>query len=870
MKKIRLLLTHLLLVAMITSSISPVYVYADEHPGAFGPAEETQNTEDAAEIEDTEEADEMPGTALTEEDAAEGSADEDDIFVEEEEEELLTEDGAEDGEDPDADAEDAEAEDEEYPDEWAEDYYEDSTEDDSFVLEDIDENDDGSIKKPEVTDKREITKITPPEKTEYSFEYKMILAELLKELPQSLEVWHGEERNTIEIIWKCQDNYDKELDIYHFVPDLEGYRLADDVELPVISVKYEKKRPEPVLESLEEFKEEQMNSMPDFGEPDYTSDEAAALPSTYVNSNMPKVRDQNPYGTCWAFGTIGAMEGDLIHDGKANKKINLSELHMAYYRSNYIDPKKIRKDKVTHKGTKSWLNNGGQMGSGIHVLTNLIGAVNESVAPYKNKEPMPIPSRLKNKKYAVSKDKYQLDKAYYYSTKDIAGIKGAIMNHGAVMAAYIDSEYFYSSIYNAYYNPYGFDVPYWISMLYGAGGHRITIVGWNDNFSRNNFGTYNAPEGDGAWLIRNSWGLNGYGHEGYFWMSYYDQGLIKKEIAVAIDAVKTRYKNCYSYDGQNDWDAIMTCDNNPATQKISYTVSGGEAIQAVGIEVASSNVKAEVTVRNKKTGKSSKGEVNCTKPGFYTVRLKKQLPVNSRAGVEVKIKYSSPSGKIKIYFEEKDNKAMNGLGTALTYKTVCDRGCTVDGDKVKYDPRVKVYTVKYKAPKKIKVKKIKLNKTRYTLYKGKSFTLKATVTPKNATNKKIKWTSSKTRVATVNSKGKVTAKGPGTATITAKARDGSGKKAKCKVTVKVRVKKVSLNAKTKKLKKGKTFKLKAKVKPSNATNKKIKWTSSKPKVATVSSSGLVRAKSVGTTTITAKAKDGSGKKAKCKITVTKK
>ena len=83
-----------------------------------------------------------------------------------------------------------------------------------------------------------------------------------------------------------------------------------------------------------------------------------------------------------------------------------------------------------------------------------------------------------------------------------------------------------------------------------------------------------------------------------------------------------------------------------------------------------------------------------------------------------------------------------------------------------------------------KVTSISLNKTSLSLAKGKSATLTATVKPTNVTNKAVTWTSSNTKVATVDSKGKVTAKAKGTATITCKAADGSGKTATCKITVK--------------------------------------------------------------------------------------
>lgn len=87
------------------------------------------------------------------------------------------------------------------------------------------------------------------------------------------------------------------------------------------------------------------------------------------------------------------------------------------------------------------------------------------------------------------------------------------------------------------------------------------------------------------------------------------------------------------------------------------------------------------------------------------------------------------------------------------------------------------------AASKVKVIKVGLNYSTIYLIKGKSKTLKATVSPSNATKKSVKWSSSNKKIATVNAKGKVTGKKAGSAMITVKAKDGSGKKAICKVVV---------------------------------------------------------------------------------------
>lgn len=161
---------------------------------------------------------------------------------------------------------------------------------------------------------------------------------------------------------------------------------------------------------------------------------------------------------------------------------------------------------------------------------------------------------------------------------------------------------------------------------------------------------------------------------------------------------------------------------------------------------------------------------------------------------------------------------------------------------------------------------VKLNKTTLTIGKGKTATLKATVNPtKNVTSKKVTWNSSKKSVATVNSSGKITAKKIGTTTITVKT--ANGKTAKCKVTVKNLPSKVKLNKTKATIESDGTVTLKATVSPSNVTSKKVTWTSSNKKVATVNSRGKVTAKKPGTVTITAKTVNG--KTAKCKVTVKK-
>ena len=159
---------------------------------------------------------------------------------------------------------------------------------------------------------------------------------------------------------------------------------------------------------------------------------------------------------------------------------------------------------------------------------------------------------------------------------------------------------------------------------------------------------------------------------------------------------------------------------------------------------------------------------------------------------------------------------------------------------------------------------VSLNKTSLTLDVSKSYTLTKTVSPSNAVTS-YTWSSSNTRVATVDGNGKVTAKKAGTATITVKT--ANGKTASCNVTVQAVQAvptSVSLNKTSLTLDVSKSYTLAKTVSPSNAVTS-YTWSSSNTSVATVDGNGKVTAKKAGTATITVKT--SNGKTATCKVTV---
>ena len=165
-------------------------------------------------------------------------------------------------------------------------------------------------------------------------------------------------------------------------------------------------------------------------------------------------------------------------------------------------------------------------------------------------------------------------------------------------------------------------------------------------------------------------------------------------------------------------------------------------------------------------------------------------------------------------------------------------------------------------PSFIAVTSVTLDKTTLGLVEGDQAVLTATVSPDNATEPAVTWTTSNASVATVED-GMVTAVKAGTAVITAKAGD---KSAKCTVTVTaafVPVTSVTLNKTTLEMTEGDEATLTATVKPDNATDKTVTWTSSDATVATVAD-GKVKALKAGSVTITATAGE---KSATCAITV---
>ena len=175
----------------------------------------------------------------------------------------------------------------------------------------------------------------------------------------------------------------------------------------------------------------------------------------------------------------------------------------------------------------------------------------------------------------------------------------------------------------------------------------------------------------------------------------------------------------------------------------------------------------------------------------------------------------------------------------------------------------------------VKVTSITISQENVTLKPDDTVQLEATVNPTNATNKKVKWSSSNDDVAMVTAEGFVLAIAEGEADITAEALDGSGIKAVCHVKVEsektpdIPIVEIQFEEPAATVGIGETKQLVVTYNPENASNKTLSWTSAKPAVAIVDTEGVVTGVSEGKTIITAKTTDGSNLSINCVLTVTK-
>ena len=367
------------------------------------------------------------------------------------------------------------------------------------------------------------------------------------------------------------------------------------------------------------------------------------LPSSYTVHLSP-IKDQGNYGTCWSFASMASAESTYYE--KTQTELDLSELQLAFFAYHNLDVED-KLNLITKDGFCNWdedigsslFQTGGNFFISNIMLAQGIGAVSENKMPY---------SILDQNKYSLERFEELLESTYgsnyndkcfkeseYYLTgsdmmlgSDIRSIKEALYKNGAVAVSYfaigtLDSNIYYNHNTHAYYC--------YNEKQYA--NHAVTIVGWDDNFSRENFVDGKdpklekpMPQNDGAWLIKNSWGEI-YGEKGYFWLSYEDKVLANQECAQFF-VEPSEDLRIYQYDGTcPDSYLFDNGDRKKVEYGNIYVAQEDEKIKRVGYYTTSANTQTTIKVYRKVKDLPDDGQLlaTCTNEdtyaGYHTAEL---------------------------------------------------------------------------------------------------------------------------------------------------------------------------------------------------------------------------------------------------------
>ena len=325
--------------------------------------------------------------------------------------------------------------------------------------------------------------------------------------------------------------------------------------------------------------------------------EVTDLPSYYSlvdDGFVTQVKDQQSSGNCWAFTAIAVLESCLKK--ATGHEFDLSEENMKNLIALYSD-----------YGWNMVTNEGGYDAMPFGYFASWLGPVDEMSDLFDDKS---VLSPILNSILHIQNILFL--KRDNYTDND--AIKTAIMKYGAVgTSIYFDS----------YYLKNGTDYYTWA--LYPS-NHAVTIVGWDDNYSRENFYFGSYADGDGAWIVKNSWGES-WGDDGYFYVSYYDESFAKPGVEgiaytfILNDTVK--YDKNYQYDiaGKTDY---LHDNRNEVWYKNKFTATDNEILKGVSTYFEKlTNWTFNVYVNN--VLKSTKSGIS--QAGYYTFQLDDIVPL---------------------------------------------------------------------------------------------------------------------------------------------------------------------------------------------------------------------------------------------------
>lgn len=367
---------------------------------------------------------------------------------------------------------------------------------------------------------------------------------------------------------------------------------------------------------------------------DYTEE----LPEKYdlrEKGRTSQVRDQGRFGTCWAFASLGALESVTM----PKEKLQYSPDHMSINNSYNLGQ-----------------NEGGEYTMAIAYLASWQGPVLESDDPYGD--------GYSPKNVSVAK---HLEEAIILQPKDYDGIKEAIIKYGGVESS-IFTYLTGSSSTSIYYNKDE-------SAYYYEGdkepNHDIVIVGWDDNFPKERFAS--IPEGDGAFICKNSWGTD-FGENGYFYISYYDSLIGTNNVVYSKVASNNNYDKIYQSD-MLGWTGQLGYNNDSAYFANVYQTSGKEELKAVGFYATNKSTTYKVYIVKKYENSDSLNERELIttgyfdQAGYYTVKLNQgiELDENSKYAIVVFISTSGAERPVAIEYNVNQNRGSVYIGDGEGY-----------------------------------------------------------------------------------------------------------------------------------------------------------------------------------------------------------
>ena len=347
------------------------------------------------------------------------------------------------------------------------------------------------------------------------------------------------------------------------------------------------------------------------------------MPSSYdlrSEGKLTDIRDQGNCGSCWAFATYGSLESNLLPGGAED----FSENHL----------------KNTHGFDWDFCDGGNAYISAAY-LGRWSGPVAEDDDPYDG-DPVSggdSPPGLSSTKH-IQEILIIPDRS---NSSDNTGIKEAVMSYGAVYTSM-----YWGGSYNGTTHAY-----YFGGSTYS--NHAVAVVGWNDDYSRTNFST--TPPGDGAFIVRNSWGTD-WGESGYFYVSYYDSNIGTENFVFRGAESTTNYSRVYQYDDLG-WVTSAGYGKTTAWFANVFTSGGDELLSAVSFYTASPKSKYKLYVYKDVDGMSGprsgtlvrtvKGKI--ASAGYHTLSAGAPIPLLDGQTFSVVVKLRTPKYDFPIPIE---------------------------------------------------------------------------------------------------------------------------------------------------------------------------------------------------------------------------